>query len=142
MSGSSLDSISQFDEEAHSHANALVFLVAKWMIEEHPNPEMRKHYSRGVDAKGEDIQKEWRNWLAVTERNDSLPERIDNKLRANFHGEKDGDKKVKEWTKRMGKHKVLRYVNGKLKLRLHYFPVCLDEEGLISHRGCQNCKLP
>jgi len=100
-------------------ANALVLQCTVKMIREHPNENMRRKYSRGV--REEDLEVEFPRFMGFSFNI------YENKLRACFHS-----------AKTMGKHYVMR--DG--KPRVHYFPLGLDEEGLIRHDGCQNCVRP
>lgn len=134
------------DYRYKGHANALIVKFSIWVIRDHPNPHVRQKFKHGVRPKKDSIVWFPRFCEATDQKTvdgRTSYEVYENKFRANFHGEKDENGKVKEWTRRMGKHDILVDVgDGKKDYRVHYFPLVLDDEDLIKHDGCLNCKKP
>jgi len=107
--------------EGFRHAEAEVLLTMSHTMRENPS-----QYSKGMTWK--DVKKTHENLTRAeffSEDSCGFLDVYDNKMRALF---KQG---------KAGKHKVLR--DGKLKI--HYFPLILHEEGLVDHKVCEDCSV-
>jgi len=123
VKGARAKALTQKQKEGLARAEAEVLLTM--------NKTMRENllqYSKGMTW--QDVKKAHTNLIRAgffdKEESCGVLDVYDNKQRALYKQRK------------AGRHKVLR--DGKLKV--HYFPVVLHEEGLVNHCNCESCEVP
>ena len=134
------EALTKWQEEEEPHGplgNALVLKCVIWMMRDHPCSLDRKRYRQGVQAK--DVKDYFPTFMKLKFNKRVSFAKYQNKLRAGCHGTKDEKGKVIPYTVTMGRHKI--FMDDVKEKRVHYFPLVLQEDGLVDHSHCEDCSV-